>query len=130
MSVSTLKNVNRFEDLIAWQKGRELAKGIYGATKTGEFAKDFALCGQIRRAAVSIMANIAEGFERPTTKEFLRFLFIAKSSCAEVRSHLRIARDINYLPEEQYNDLKLKAMEVSRILGGLCSSISNKLSRN
>jgi four helix bundle protein len=116
--------VKHFEDLIAWQKARELANSVYSVTREPMFAKDFALSSQIRRAAISVMSNTAEGFERSTTKEFLRFLHIAKASCAEVRSHLTIARDIGYLKEPEYRRIKMKAVEVSRILAGLCASIS------
>ena len=119
--------VRTFEDLIAWQKARLLTKAIYDVTRGSEFSKDFALCSQIRRAAVSIMANTAEGFERPTTREFLRFLVIAKSSCAEVRSHLIIANDIHYLTESEYRALQAKAIELSRVLSGLLISISQKI---
>ena len=88
-----MADVKRFEDLIAWQKARVLTKGIYRATKTGALAKDFGLAGQTQRAAVSIMANIAEGFERNRPGEFHQYLSTAKASCAEVRSHLYVALD-------------------------------------
>jgi len=89
-------HVGRFEDLIAWQKARELAKKIYEITRNDHFARDFGLSGQIQRTAVSIMSNIAEGFERDSRGDFHRFLTIAKASCAEVRSQLYIAFDIGY----------------------------------
>ena len=75
--------VERFEDLVAWQKARELAKLIYGISGEGAFARDFGLRDQIRRASVSVMSNIAEGFDRASRAEFHRFLVIAKGSCAE-----------------------------------------------
>jgi four helix bundle protein len=83
-----LSGVERFEDLIAWQKARELTRAVYAITRNGAFAKDFGLAGQIQRAAVSVMSNIAEGFERRGTAEFEHFLRIAKASCAEVKSLL------------------------------------------
>ncbi len=89
----------KFEDVIAWQKARELTKAIYGVTQQSAFAKDWGLTGQLQRATVSIMANIAEGFERGKPREYLHFLAIAKASCAEVRSHLYVALDIGYLDQ-------------------------------
>ena len=78
-----MSKIQRFEDLIAWQKARELTKEIYIITRQGDFAKDYGLRGQIQRAAVSIMSNVAEGFERGGRGEFQQFLSIAKASCAE-----------------------------------------------
>lgn len=86
-----MSKIERFEDLIAWQKARLLTKAIYHATQNGKFAKVYGLVGQIQRAAVSIMSNLAEGFERGGRGEFHQFLVIAKASCAEVRSQLCIA---------------------------------------
>lgn len=91
------KKIEKFEDLIAWQKARELTKEIYKVTKSGEFARDFGLRDQIRRASVSVMSNLAEGFERGRTTEFHQYLSIAKGSCAEVRCQLYIAWDAEYL---------------------------------
>src|ERR1043165_4229377 len=89
-----MKNsVTKFEDLIAWQKARELTRRVYEITRTGEFAKDFRLSGQIQSAAVSIVSNIAEGFERSGLGEFHQFLSTAKASCAELRSQLYVALD-------------------------------------
>ncbi len=85
--------IDKFEDLIAWQKARELTKIIYAVTKQGEFSRDFGLRDQIRRSAVSIMSNVAEGFERGGRSEFHQFLVIAKGSCAELRSQLYTALD-------------------------------------
>jgi four helix bundle protein len=86
--------VNKFEDLVAWQKARELTKAVYHATRKEGFARDFGLAGQIQRACISIMSNIAEGFERSNPNEFHHFLVVAKASCAEVRSQLYIALDV------------------------------------
>lgn len=118
--------VKRFEDLIAWQKARDLAREIYLATKSGEFARDFALSSQIQRAGVSTMANIAEGFERSGKAEFPHFLSTAKASCAEVRSHLYIALDIGYLDEPTFIRLKMLSEEVCRTISGLRSSIQRQ----
>ena len=118
--------VNRFEDLIAWQKARELTRDIYLATRTPIFARDFGLCGQIQRASVSIMSNIPEGFERGSARDFHRFLTISKSSCAEVRSELYVALDVDHIKPPLFDGLYLRAEEVGRILGGLMVSVSRR----
>ena len=91
------KRVERFEDLIAWQKARKLTSRIYKTTNEGEFARDYSLRDQIRRAAVSTMSNIAEGFERGGAAEFHRFLVMAKGSCAELLSMWLISRRIRLI---------------------------------
>ena len=111
--------VKRFEDLIAWQKARTLTSDIYGITQSGDFSRDFGLRDQIRRASVSIMSNIAEGFERNSPADFARFFTMAKASCAEVPSQLYIAQDVGYLSENDFSNLMDSATEVSRIIGGL-----------
>lgn len=118
-----MAEVSRFEDLIAWQKARILTREIYNATQQGAFAKDYGLANQIQRAAVSVMSNIAEGFERGGRGEFHQFLVIAKASCAEVRSQLYVALDIGYINQGQFNSLMELAQEVSRIVGGLRTSV-------
>jgi four helix bundle protein len=97
--------VERFENLIASQKARKLTRAIYEATRQDVFAKDFGLSGQIQRAAVSIMSNIAEGFERGRHGEFHQFLSTAKASCAEVRSQLYVALDVGYLDKANFDRL-------------------------
>jgi four helix bundle protein len=118
--------IGRFEDLVAWQKARVLTRDIYGVTQQGKFAKDFGLSGQIQRAAVSIMSNLAEGFERGSRAEFHHFLSIAKSSCAELRSQLYVALDIGYIGEDTFRQIMLQAEEVGRIIGGLRSSVEKQ----
>ncbi|HEX8734421.1 MAG TPA: four helix bundle protein [Pyrinomonadaceae bacterium] len=120
------KKVERFEDLIAWQKARELTREIYKITNSGDFAKDFGLREQIRRASVSIMSNLAEGFERGRTTEFHQYISIAKGSCAEVRSQLYVAWDAEYLEKDNFVQLMQMAREVGKIIGGLRKSIENK----
>lgn len=115
--------IERFEDLIAWQKARELTKRIYVCTENKAFCKDFGLKDQIRRASVSVMSNIAEGFERGSRAEFHRFLVIAKGSCAEVRSQLYIAKDVDYISDAAFREFMNLATEISRIIGGLRASI-------
>jgi len=119
-------SIKCLEDLIAWQKARELTKAIYNVTSTGIFSKDFGLKDQIQRASVSVMSNIAEGFERNSRNEFHHFLVIAKSSCAEVKSQLYVALDVDYLTEPIFQDLKAQTEEVSRIIGGLRVSIDQQ----
>src|SRR6266567_9644011 len=92
MSAEMGNKIVRFEDLIAWQKARELTVKIYLVSRRGEFGKDYRLSGQIQAAAVSIMSNLAEGFERGGLGEFHQFLSTAKASCAELRSQLTICR--------------------------------------
>jgi len=113
----------RFEDLLAWQKARALTKEIYLLTRLEPFARDYGLSGQIQRAVVSIMSNIAEGFERSNPGDFQRFLLIAKASCGEVRSQLYIASDIGYITEIEFNRLRDLAVEVSRIISGLLAAV-------
>ncbi|HLU10822.1 MAG TPA: four helix bundle protein [Oceanobacillus sp.] len=128
-SETTLK-IEQFEDLIAWQKARELTRDIYEITRSDGFIKDHGLAGQIQRAAVSIMSNIAEGFERNSPNEFRRFLAIAKASCGEVRSQLYVAYDVGYINQSEFNRLLTQAMEVSRVIGGLLFSIVQKQPNN
>ena len=118
--------IDKFEDLIAWQKARELTREIYQISQQGAFAKDYGLSGQIQRASVSIMSNIAEGFERGGRGEFHQFLSVAKSSCAEVRSLLYVALDIKYIHKTQFIKIMDKAREVGRIVGGLRASVDKQ----
>jgi len=113
-----MANITRFEDIEAWKKGRELAKGIYTVTAKGEFARDYGLKDQIRRAVVSVISNIAEGFSRQTDKEFVQFLHIAKGSTSEVQSQLYIAVDLGYISQEEFSKLYNQADEVARLISG------------
>ena len=88
---------NSFEEIVAWQKARELNVKIYKITNQNKFAKDYGLRDQLRRSIISVSSNIAEGFERETSKEFKRFLYIAKASIGEVRSQLYLSVDLNYI---------------------------------
>jgi four helix bundle protein len=125
--------VERFEDLIAWQKARELTLKIYRISRQGKFGKDYRLSGQIQRAAVSIMSNIAEGFERGGLGEFHQFLSTAKASCAELRSQLYVGLDVGYIDDRTFQNLRTQSEEVGRIIGGLRASVAkqkqNKLNR-
>ena len=121
-----MAKIERFEELIAWQKARALTKAVYQATQQGALAHDFGLRGQMQRAAVSIMANIAEGFERGGLAEFHQFLSTAKASCAELRSELYTALDVGYLGQDQFTQLIGQAEEVARVIGGLRASIERQ----
>ena len=113
-----MATITRFEDIEAWQLPRELKRLVYDCSKVGEFAR-FALKDQIRRAAISVTANIAEGFEREGNREFIQFLSISKGSCGEVQDHLYTALDQSYVTREQFDDPYRKAGEVGRKLGAL-----------
>lgn len=107
--------INKFEDIIAWQRAKELACGVYSVFKPNH---DFGFRDQIQRAGVSVMNNIAEGFERKTDKEFIHFLFIAKGSCAEVRSMLILALELKYINLDQFITLTNLSVEISKLLSG------------
>ncbi len=111
-----MAKIERFEDIKAWQLARDLVKKIYRLTQKDEFVRDYSLKDQIRRAAISTMSNIAEGFERFTRKEFHQFLNISRGSVAEVRSQLYIAFDLNYLSETEFFQTKEQCEVVSRHL--------------
>lgn len=108
-----------FEDIEAWQKARSMTKKIYEVSGQNAFAKDFSLKDQIRRASVSTMSNIAEGFGRGGSREFLQFLSIAKGSATEVESHLIAAMDQGYIRQKDFDELKSIAQETIRMIGGL-----------
>jgi len=108
-----------FEQMDVWKESRELVKLIYRLTRQRDFKKDLGLADQIRRAAISVMSNIAEGLERGTNTEFIHFLFIAKGSCGEVRSQLYAALDQGYLAEEEFTKAQEQCNIVSSQLGKL-----------
>ncbi len=112
--------IEKFEDLICWQKARELATITYFTFKVN---RDFSFKDQIERAVVSISNNIAEGFERKSNKEFNQFLHIAKGSCGEVRSMLYIALDLGYINQTKFDDLCNKSFEISKIISGLIKTL-------
>lgn len=118
--------VERFEDLVAWQKARDLTREVYAVTRKGPIQKDYGLSGQMQRAFVSIMSNIAEGFERGKRGEFHQFLSIAKGSCAETRSLLYIALDCEYIEQSEFDRIMSLANEEARILGGLRAAVERQ----
>jgi four helix bundle protein len=113
--VATIK---KFEDLTCWQKARELDRLVYKISRNGNFGKDFGLRDQIRRASVSVMSNIAEGFERGGDKEFVQYLSNAKGSSGEVRCQLYAALDESYLNDAEFQELYQRSEEVSRMISG------------
>jgi len=124
-----MTTVRRFEDLEVWQKARELNKTVYAVSNVGVFARDFKLRGQARDASVSVMGNIAEGFERGGNREFVQFLSIAKGSCGELRSHVVAAMDVGYITQQQHQQISDKAIEVSRMISGLIGHLSRSAMR-
>lgn len=112
--------INSFEEIMSWKKAEELTLNIYRDFKTN---RDFSFKDQIQRASVSIMNNIAEGFERRGDKEFKHFLFMAKGSCGEVRSLLHLALKLNYIPADNYKKLLDLSIEISKLLSGLIKTL-------
>jgi four helix bundle protein len=118
--------VIRFEDSECWQRARSLAVELYVISNSGEFGKDFGFRDQIRRAAVSIASNIAEGKERETIAEFILHLYIAKGSAGELKTQLLIAQDIGYLDHMSSKELRLKIESVSAMIGALIKALKRK----
>ena len=117
------KAAESFEDLHIYQRARELANAIYTMTKESSFGRDFGLVDQIRRAAISILSNIAEGFERGSKTEFIQFLYIAKGSCGEVRAQLQIAQDQNYLKHNEYQRLYDLCKQISGMISNFIAHL-------
>ncbi len=122
------RKIECFEDLFTWQKGIELVKDIYLITEKKGLKTDFGLKEQIRRAAVSIPTNIAEGFERRSRKEYLNFLNIAKGSSGEVRSLLYVAFQVGYIDETEHRQLREKAKFISSSIANHIKAINNAMS--
>lgn len=113
-----MARIERFEDIEAWKLARRATNRVYEVSSTEPFCRDFALVNQIRRASISVMSNIAEGFERDGNKEFIQFLAIAKGSCGEVRSQLYIAADRRYIDESTFKEIAELLIEASRTISG------------
>lgn len=118
-----MASFKRFEDIQAWQKARVISKQIYLISADGTFSRDFDLRSQIRRSAVSIMSNIAEGQGRRTDKDFAHFLNISLGSIKETKSHLYIALDLEYISPEAFNELYSKLDEVGKMVFALCAHL-------
>ncbi len=112
--------INSFEDIKSWQKSEELILKIYKIFKNN---RDFAFKDQIQRCAISIMNNIAEGFERSGNKEFKYFLFISKGSCGEFRSMIYLAKELGYISKEEFEELYKLSLEISRLTSGLIKTL-------
>lgn len=114
-----MAEVEKFEDLIVWKKARSIAKSIYSISTECRAARDFSLQDQMKRSAISIMANISEGFERGSNKEFIQYLFIAKGSAGETRSHLYMALDLGYIENKAFDKLNSELILISKQLSSL-----------
>ena len=112
-----MAKVDKIEDIVVWQLAIELTNAIYTVTNNTVFNKDFTLRDQIRKSAISIPSNIAEGFERNSTNQFLYFLVIAKGSSGELRTQLLIAKNQNYISQSEFEKINKNALEVSKKLG-------------
>jgi four helix bundle protein len=122
--------ITRFEDIKAWQEARKLVKLVYEAINANEkFSKDLRLVSQIQGAAVSSMSNIAEGFTRKGKKEFVQYLFISKSSAAEVQSHLYVAIDQGYITKQNFDQLYAQAEKVSKMDSGFIKYLNSELKK-
>ena len=120
-----MASIERFEELEVWQEARKLVRAAYAASQQGAFAKNFGLRDQIQRASVSIMSNIAEGFERSGNKEFSHFLYMAKGSAGELRSQLYVALDLSYLDQTAFKQLHDSALCVVRQLSGFIKYLNS-----
>jgi four helix bundle protein len=118
--------IERFEDIDSWKKARELTKIIYNQTNKGKYSKDYGLRDQIQRAAVSIMANIAEGFDSGTSKSFIVFLKYAYRSASEVQSLLYVASDCSYINQDEFKKTLNLATEIKSLVGGFIQYLKNK----
>ena len=120
--------ISRFEDIQAWQEGRKVTKEVYTLTQAGAFSKDYGLCSQIQRAAVSIITNIAEGFDCDSKVEFARFLGIARRSAVEVQSLLYTALDIGYISKDTFQAHYPQIEKTKALIGGLKHSLKKRAS--
>ncbi|MFQ5794745.1 MAG: four helix bundle protein [Candidatus Bipolaricaulia bacterium] len=121
-----MAKIGRFEEIEGWKLSRELVRMVYNLTQGTPFAQDYGLKDQIQRAAVSTMSNIAEGFERNSTKEFIQSLYVARGSVAEVRSLLYVASDLGYIAPEDFAEVFNQAEETSKTIFGFIKYLSAK----
>lgn len=119
-------NYKQFEDLPVWQESRNLVKQIYELTSSAPLQKDFGFKDQIQRASISIMNNIAEGFERDNNSEFIRFLYFAKGSAGEVRSMLYIAKDLKYINDETFDNLHNQSSTIIKQIANFIKYLKTK----
>jgi len=122
--------ITRFEDIEAWQEARKLVKMVYEVIrKSKDFKRDFRLVNQVQDAAVSSMSNISEGFSRKGNKEFIQFLFVSKSSAAEVQSHFYVAIDQGYVEQEDFKRVYHQAQIVSKLDSGFIKYLNSQLNK-
>jgi four helix bundle protein len=129
-NIKEVSTIERFEELEVWKVSMDLCTAIYTLTKDENFTRDFGLKDQIRRSAVSVPSNISEGYERDSKKQFLYFLIVAKGSCGELRTQLKIARNLNYLDEQTYITVNEQCLSVSRQLKGFINYLKQYNERN
>ena len=118
--------IKRFEDLEVWQASMALCSSVYALSNEESFARDYGFKDQIRRSSVSVPSNIAEGFERDSQRQFIYFLVIAKGSCGELRTQLRIATNLNYISNEEFEKLNNECISVSKQLAGFINYLKTK----
>lgn len=118
-------NTKQFEDLDVWQKAKEFSVHIYSLTKGNSFDRDFSFRDQLRRASISIISNIAEGFERNGNKEFIQFLSIAKGSAGEIRAQLEVAKSLGYIVDADHIELKKEIVAISKMLAGFINYLKD-----
>ena len=123
-----MPTIKRFEEIHAWQAARSLTRDIYDRTRSGDFSRDFGLRDQVRRSAVSIMDNIAEGFESRTLVQFVHYLGQAKASSGELRSQLYVALDAGYLTQPEFDDLYNRVVACSRQIAGFMTYLERQTS--
>ena len=121
-----MRKPKRFEDLEVWRCSRQLFRAVDETTRSGSLAKDFGLRDQMRSSAISIVSNIAEGFERDGDQEFMQFLSVAKGSCGELRAQLYLAMDADHIDQHTFRQLHASAVSVSRQLSGLVSYLHKR----
>jgi four helix bundle protein len=121
-----MSSIKRFEEILAWQKAKELVREVYKICADGNFSRDFGLKDQIRRAAVASMSNIAEGFSRKTGKDFAHFLDIARGSASEVQSLLYVARDLDYINQADFKRLYKLADETISLIAGFTTYLRQR----
>jgi four helix bundle protein len=125
-----MATIARFEDIKAWQASRELNKKIYTITRKGDFSKDLSLVDQIRRASISVMSNIAEGYERDSNKQFIQFLKYSKGSVGEIRSQLYTAFDQEYVSEKVFEEMKKECEAISGMLKNFITYLKENVKKN
>jgi four helix bundle protein len=118
--------VSRFEELVCWQEAAKLAVDVYSLSNMQKFSRDFGFRDQLRRSAVSIPSNIAEGKERETVSELIRYLYIAKGSAGELKTQLYLAREIGYIAPEQYVEMRRRVERIGTLIGALIRALKKQ----